>query len=200
MRARPSPVAVARGLVVFLTLDGVYQAPGGPEEDPSGGFEHGGWQMPFFDDEGGEFVGKGIDEAGAFLLGRVTYDIFAGFWPNQPTDDAFGGPMNANPKYVVSTTLPAEQTWQPTTVLRGIDAVRRLKVEDGGDILLFGSGELMQSLMGENLVDEYRLLLYPLILGAGKRLFRSYLDMSQLELIDSQTTSKGVLLVRYWPV
>ena len=193
-----------RKLVVseFLTLDGVYQGPGGADEDRTGGFEHGGWQMPFFDDEGGEFVGKGINEAGAFLLGRVTYDIFAAFWPNQPADDPFARTMNEKPTYVVSTTLTEPLSWQNSTLIRDdvAGSIRRLKAEGGGDIMVMGSGELVKTLIGENLVDVYQLMIHPIVLGKGKRLFRSDLDLSQLELIDSQTTSKGVLLLRYRPV
>ena len=193
-----------RKLIVseFLTLDGVYQGPGSAEEDPSGGFEHGGWQMPFGDEEGGEYVGKGIEAAGAFLLGRVTYDIFAGYWPNQPADDPFARTMNEKPTYVVSTTLTEPLSWQNSTLIRDdvAGSIRRLKHEDGGDIMVIGSGELVQTLIGENLVDVYQLEIHPIVLGKGKRLFRSDLDLSQLELIDSQTTSKGVLLLRYKPV
>ena len=193
-----------RKLIVseFLTLDGVYQGPGAADEDRSGGFEHGGWQGPFFDDAAGEYVGKGIEAAGAFLLGRVTYDIFAGYWPNQPADDPFARTMNDKRTYVVSTTLTEPLSWQNSTLIRDDVAgtIRRLKTEDGGDIMVIGSGGLVQTLIGENLVDVYQLMIHPIVLGKGKRLFRSDLDLSQLELIDSQTTSKGVLLLRYKPV
>ena len=193
-----------RRLVVseFLTLDGVMQAPGDPNEDRSGGFEHGGWQLPFFDDAFGEFVMEGFADAGAFLLGRLTYDNFAAFWPNQPADDPVAGPMNATTKYVVSTTLTEPLSWQNSTLIRDDVAgtIRRLKHEDGGDIMVIGSGELVQTLIGENLVDVYRLMVHPIVLGKGKRLFRSDLDLSQLELIDSKATSKGVLQLRYKPV
>jgi dihydrofolate reductase len=158
--------------------------------------------MPFFDDEGGDYVGKGIEAAGAFLLGRVTYDIFAGYWPNQPADDPFARTMNEKPTYVVSTTLTEPLSWQNSTLIRDdvAGSIRRLKAEDGGDIMVIGSGELVQTLIGENLVDVYQLMIHPIVLGKGKRLFRSDLDLSQLELIDSQTTPKGVLLLRYKPV
>ena len=176
-----------RKLVVseFLTLDGVYQAPGSAEEDPSGGF-----------------VMEGFADTGAFLLGRVTYDIFAGYWPNQPADDPFARTMNEKRTSVVSTTLTEPLSWQNSTLIRDDVAgtIRRLKAEDGGDIMVIGSGELAQTLIGENLVDVYQLMVHPIVLGKGKRLFRSNLDLSQLELIDSQTTSKGVLLLRYRPV
>jgi dihydrofolate reductase len=185
----------------FLTLDGVYQGPGGADEDRSGGFEHGGWQMPFFDDAAGEYVGKGIEEAGAFLLGRVTYDIFAGYWPNQPADDPFAKTMNEKPTFVVSTTLSEPLSWQNSTLIRDDVAgtIRRLKAENGGDIMVIGSGGLVQTLIAENLVDVYQLMVHPILLGTGKKLFRDGLELSKLELIDSQTTSKGVLLLRYRP-
>jgi dihydrofolate reductase len=193
-----------RKLIVseFLSLDGVYQGPGGADEDRSGGFEHGGWQMPFFDEDGGDYVGKGIEAAGAFLLGRVTYDIFAGYWPNQPADDPFARTMNEKPTYVVSTTLSEPLSWQNSTLIRDDVAgtIRRLKAEDSGDIMVIGSGGLVQTLIGEKLVDVYQLMIHPIVLGTGKKLFRDGLDLSKLELIDSQTTSKGVLLLRYRPV
>ena len=193
-----------RKLVVseFMTLDGVMQAPGAADEDRSGGFEHGGWQLRVEDDEVGGFVMDGFANTGAFLLGRVTYDIFAGYWPNQPADDEFARTMNEMPTYVVSTTLSEPLSWQNSTLISDdvAGSIRRLKAEDGGDIKVIGSGELVQTLIGENLVDEYRLMVYPLVLGKGKRLFNSDLDLSQLELIDGKTTTKGVLLLRYKPV
>jgi dihydrofolate reductase len=185
----------------FLTLDGVMQAPGSPDEDRSGGFEQGGWQLPLFDDALGEFVMAGFSDAGAFLLGRLTYDNFAAYWPNQPADDPVAGPMNAMQKYVVSTTLTEPLAWQNSTLIRDDVAgtIRGLKQEEGKDIQVMGSGVLVQTLVGENLVDEYRLMVHPIVLGTGKRLFRTGLDLSELELIDSKATTKGVLLLRYRP-
>jgi len=185
----------------FLTLDGVMQAPGDPNEDRSGGFDHGGWQLDYFDDAFGDFVMKGFANAGAFLLGRLTYDNFAAFWPNQPADDPVAGPMNATPKYVVSTTLSEPLPWQNSTLIRDdvAGAIRRLKADDGKDIQVIGSGELVQTLIREGLVDEYQLMVHPIVLGGGKRLFRDGLDLSRLELLDSSATTKGVLLLRYQP-
>jgi dihydrofolate reductase len=192
-----------RKLVVseFLTLDGVMQAPGDPNEDRSGGFDHGGWQLAYFDDAFGEFVMGGFANAGAFLLGRLTYDNFAAFWPNQPADDPVAGPMNATPKFVVSTSLSEPLSWQNSILIRDDPAgtIRGLKAEDGKDIQVIGSGELVQMLIRENLVDEYQLMVHPIVLGSGKRLFRDGLDLSPLELVESSATTKGVLLLRYRP-
>jgi dihydrofolate reductase len=192
-----------RKLVVseFLTLDGVMQAPGDPHEDRSGGFEHGGWQLAYFDDAFGQFVMEGFAESGAFLLGRLTYENFAAFWPNQPADDPVAGPMNETPKFVVSTSLSEPLSWQNSTLIRDDvgRAVRRIKSGDGKDIQVIGSGELVQTLIREQLVDEYHLMVHPIVLGTGKRLFRDDTTLSRLELIDSRPTSKGVLLLRYRP-
>jgi dihydrofolate reductase len=116
----------------------------------------------------------------------VTYDIFAGYWPNQPDDDPFARTMNEKPTYVVSTTLTEPLSWQNSTLIRDdvAGSIRRLKADDGGDIMVIGSGGLVQTLIGENLVDVYQLMIHPIVLGKGKRLFRSDLDLSQLELID----------------
>jgi len=186
----------------FLTLDGVMQAPGDPNEDRSGGFDKGGWQLPFFDDAFGEFVGAGFAESGAFLLGRLTYDNFAAYWPNQPADDPVAGPMNETPKYVVSTSLSEPLVWQNSTLIRDdvAGSIRRLKEEDGKNIQVIGSGELVQTLIREGLVDEYQLMVHPIVLGSGKKLFRDGADTGNLELIESKTTTTGVLLLRYRPV
>jgi dihydrofolate reductase len=190
-----------RKLVVseFLTLDGVMQAPGDPNEDRSGGFEHGGWQLQFFDEAFGAFVLEAMTGSGAYLFGRRTYETFAAFWPNQPADDPVAGPMNATPKYVVSTSLTEPLPWQPSTLVRDTDGIRRLRAEDGGDILLFGSGDLVQTLIRESLVDEYSLMVHPIVLGTGKRLFRDDAPLSRFELVESNASSKGVLLLRYRP-
>jgi dihydrofolate reductase len=185
----------------FLTLDGVMQAPGDPNEDRSGGFERGGWQLAYFDDAFGRFVMEGFAAVGAFLLGRVTYQNFAAFWPKQPADDPVAGPMNETPKYVVSTTLTEPLEWQNSTLIRDdvAAAIRRLKAVDGKDIQVIGSGELIQTLIRESLVDEYRLMVHPIVLGKGKRLFREGTDLSRLTLVESSATSKGVLLLTYVP-
>ncbi len=192
-----------RKLIVseFLTLDGVMQAPGDPNEDRSGGFDQGGWQLAYFDDIFGDFVMGGFATAGGFLLGRLTYENFAAFWPNQPADDPVAGPMNAMQKYVVSSSLSEPLAWQNSTLIRTdvADAVRKLKAQDGKDLLVIGSGELVQSLIRDNLVDEYQLMVHPLVLGSGKRLFRDDLPPVKLRLVDSKPTGKGVLLLTYVP-
>ena len=185
----------------FLTLDGVMQAPGGSDEDREGGFEHGGWQMPYFDDAAGSAVAEGFEKAGGLLLGRKTYEIFAAYWPNQPADDPFVGTMNSMPKFVASRTLEEPLKWENSTLLTGdvAEEVARLKEHPGGDLQVIGSGDFAQTLMRENLVDEFQIMVHPLVLGSGKRLFRDESPRSPLKLIDSKTTSTGVLIVTYEP-
>jgi len=156
-------------LDLFITLDGVYQAPGGPDEDPSGGFPYGGWQAPYFDDESGALIGAGIDRLDALLLGRRTYDIFAGYWPKQ-TDSPIADKLNAVPKFVASTTLTAAE-WAGTTVVADLaDEIPALK-ERFDEIHVIGSGALARSLLEADLLDRLNLFLYPVAFGAGKRLF-----------------------------
>jgi dihydrofolate reductase len=186
----------------FLTLDGVMQAPGGEDEDRSGGFEKGGWQLQHFDPIAGEAIGAGMAEAGGFLLGRRTYEIFAAYWPNASEEEAaFAGPLNSLPKYVASTTLSDPLEWQNSTVLEGDvpGAVAALKREPGNDLHVIGSGELVQTLMEHDLVDEYRLMINPIVLGSGRRLFREGNATNKLRLLDSKTSSTGVLIVSYEP-
>jgi len=185
----------------FLTVDGVMQAPGGPEEDPSGGFTEGGWQMSRPDEQVGEFVIGGLTSAGGLLLGRKTFDIFAAYWPNQGDDNPVAAPINAMPKYVASTKLQNPLEWNNSTVL-GPDLaaeVNRLRQEPGGDILVIGSGDLAQTLMREGLVDAYQLMVYPLLLGSGTQLFRGKHPKQALRLTDSRTTPNGNLLLTYEP-
>lgn len=183
------------------SLDGVMQAPGSPDEDTSGGFEHGGWQMPYFDEVAGAEVGKRFSETGAFLFGRKTYEIMAAYWPNAPEDDMFAGVLNSLPKYVASTTLQEPLSWAGSTLLKGdvADAVAALKEEPGGNIVVLGSGQLVRTLIEHDLVDEYGLMIHPLLLGAGKRLFDDTSAMRPLRLVDSKTTSTGVILATYRP-
>ena len=187
----------------FLTLDGVMQAPGGPEEDPSDGFTEGGWQLlRNADEEVGEFVMGGLNSAGGLLLGRKTFDIFAAYWPNQGEDNPVAKPINAMPKYVASTTLRNPLEWNGSTVL-GPDLaaeVNKLRAEPGGDILVIGSGQLAQTLMREGLVDVYQLMVYPLLLGGGKRLFRGENPTQALRLTDSRMTPNGIAILTYEPV
>ncbi|KUM40862.1 dihydrofolate reductase family protein [Arthrobacter sp. EpRS71] len=152
---------------LFITLDGVYQAPGGPDEDTSGGFEFGGWQAAYSDEESGEAIVAGIDRMDALLLGRRTYDIFAGFWPNQ--SDHIADTLNALPKFVVSRTL-TDPGWTGTTALPDVAEVGALK-DRFQDIHVIGSGDLARSLLEADLVDRLNLYLYPLTFGSGKRLF-----------------------------
>lgn len=185
----------------FITLDGVMQSPGLVDEDPSGGFQLGGWQQPYFDDVFGETVMEGLTGSGGLLLGRRTYEIFAGFWPTAPTDDPVASIMNGLPKYVASTTLGEPLTWANSNLLRGdiAKAVAELKEQDGRDLRVIGSGELVQTLMRHALVDEYALMIHPLITGAGKRLFRDGNPKTALQLVDSVTTTTGVLIATYVP-
>jgi dihydrofolate reductase len=185
----------------FLTLDGVMQAPGDPNEDRSGGFDEGGWQLNYFDDVFGQTVMGGLSEAGGFLLGRKTYEIFAAWWPNQPADDPLAPTMNAMQKYVVSTSLSEPLAWENSTLINGDvpGRIAKLKEEDGKDIRVIGSGELVQTLIQHGLIDEYSLMIHPLILGKGKRLFRDGTAPARLRLADSKTTTKGVLILTYEP-
>jgi dihydrofolate reductase len=185
----------------FLTLDGVMQAPGGAEEDPSGGFQHGGWQMPYFDDAAGAAVGETMDATGGLLLGRRTYEIFAAYWPTAPADDPFAAVLNSLPKYVASTTLEEPLAWNNSRLIKGdlAGAVAKLKEEPGKDLQVIGSGELVQTLMEHDLVDEYRLMIHPVVLGSGRRLFRDGSARKPLRLVDTTTSSTGVLIATYRP-
>ena len=163
-----------RKLVVgtFLTVDGVMQAPGGPDEDREGGFNHGGWSVNYWDDVMGQIIVESTLQAGALLLGRKTYDIFAAHWPLVSGDDPVAAKLNSMPKYVASRTLD-EVTWNNSTLIRGdvAEAVAELKGQPGGEIQVTGSGDLIQTLIEHDLVDEYRLWVFPVVLGEGKRLF-----------------------------
>ena len=187
-----------RKLVVgtFLTLDGVMQAPGGPEEDPSGGFTHGGWSVPFFDDTMGKAMDEWMRKAGAFLLGRKTYEIFAAHWPH--VSDPIADILNNSPKYVASRTLDRVD-WKGSTLIKGdvAEGVRRLKAETGGEIQVHGSGDLIQTLLEHNLVDEFRLWISPIVLGKGKRLFGEGTVPAGLELVETRQATTGSMLHVY---
>lgn len=185
----------------FLTLDGVMQAPGGADEDRSGGFEHGGWQMPYFDDVGGAVISEGMAATGGFLLGRVTYELFAAYWPTAPSDDPLAQTINGLPKYVVSNTLEEPLSWNNSRLIKGDVAgeIAKLKREPGKDLQVIGSGQLVQALMQHDLVDEYVLMIHPLVLGSGKRLFREGVAKTPLRLADSKTTGTGVVILTYQP-
>jgi dihydrofolate reductase len=187
----------------FMTLDGVVQAPGGPDEDPSGGFEHGGWHMPYMDEVAQKEVLEGINEAGGFLLGRRTYEIFAAYWPNAPEEEqVIAEPLNTKPKYVASTTLSEPLEWQNSTVLQGdvAEAVPALKQQDdGGDLHVIGSSELVRELIAKDLVDELRVMIDPLVVGGGKRVFNDDGALRPWRLVDSQVTTTGAILATYAP-
>jgi dihydrofolate reductase len=186
----------------FMSLDGVVQAPGGADEDTTGGFRHGGWHMQYLDDVSRQRVLAGIVEAGGFLLGRRTYDIFAGYWPNAPEEEqAIAEPLNSKPKWVASRTLEGELAWQNSTVLEGdlASAVAALKDEDGGDIHVIGSSELVRTLLEEGLVDELWLMIDPVVLGGGKRIFGDDGALRSLRLVDSDVSSTGAILATYAP-
>ncbi|MER7464290.1 dihydrofolate reductase family protein [Streptomyces sp. NPDC097981] len=191
-------------LTTFLTLDGVMQAPGGPEEDPSGGFAYGGWLVPFADEGLGAFTTELFDRAGAFLLGRRTYEIFAGYWPNKtdPTDP-IASRLNGLPKYVASATL-SEPSWAGTTVIDGEQLqseIVRVKdaLEGTRELQVHGSGALAQWLLARDLVDELNLLVFPVFLGAGRRLFPTGGLPTACELTASRTTPNGAAILTYRP-
>lgn len=190
-----------RNVVVseFLTVDGVMQGPGGPDEDREGGFQEGGWQLPYFDEAGGAAVAKGLAQTGGLLLGRKTYEIFAAYWPNQPAGDPFADIMNKVPKHVASTTLQEPLTWNNSTLIQGNAAagVAELKRQSDDELMVIGSGNLVQTLARNDLVDEYRLMIHPLVLGTGKRLFESGGVRVPLKLSASETTGTGVLILTY---
>lgn len=185
-------------VIEFLSLDGVMQAPASPEEDTEGGFRHGGWQAPYFDDVLGGTTTEDISATGAYLFGRKTYEKMAAHWPTAPADDPYARSLNSAPKYVVSTTLESAD-WQGTTVIRcDVPAeVRKLKDGSGGGIAVLGSGELVQTLIAHDLVDDYFLVVFPIVLGEGKRLFRAIEGPKKLELVDSRATSTGGLMLSY---
>jgi dihydrofolate reductase len=190
-------------VIEFMSLDGVAQAPGGADEDTSGGFAHGGWHMRYMEDELAQrWVLESIAEAGGFLLGRRTYEIFAAYWPDAPEEEqVVAEPLNTKPKYVASTTLAAPLEWQNSTLLQGdlAEAVAALKQEDGGHLHVIGSTELVRTLIEHDLVDEFRLMLDPVVLGGGKSIFRDDGLLRPLRLIDGQVTSSGAILATYTP-
>lgn len=181
---------------IFVTLDGVYQAPGGREEDPTAGFEFGGWQAPVSDDEAGAAIGAEIERIDALLLGRKTYDIFAGYWPFHPDD--VGVTLNRVPKFVVSGTL-ADPSWEGTTVVPDVASVARLR-EEYDEVHMFGSGVLVRSLIAANLLDRLHLYLYPVTLGQGKRLFGDGTIPATFRLaLPARTFPRGAVSLVYEP-
>jgi dihydrofolate reductase len=184
----------------WMSLDGVVQAPSYADEDVTGGFGHGGWHARYFDDLSMNWVIENVRGAGGYLLGRGTYEIFAAHWPNAPQEQQMlAEPLNALPKYVASTTLEEPLGWPNSTLLRGDigAAVRALKAEDGKDLHVIGSPGLVQSLLAVGLVDELRLMIDPLVVGGGKRLFHDDGAHRPLRLADSQVTSTGAIIATY---
>jgi dihydrofolate reductase len=180
----------------FVTLDGVMQAPGGPEDDPTGGFTHGGWSVPYWDDLMGEEMGKAMSRPFDLLLGRKTYEIFAAHWP--ASDEPGAETLNNATKYVASTTLGTLE-WQNSILLKGEahEAVARLKQEPGPELQVHGSWQLIQTLRAHDLVDEYRLWVFPVVLDTGKRLFGGGGIPTGLRLVESKVSTTGVLLATY---
>jgi len=184
-----------------LTLDGVMQAPGRPDEDRRGGFAHGGWALPYADSVLGAVSGQSMASTGALLFGRRTYQDFYGVWPKRTDDNPFTAMLNNTQKYVASTTLKEPLPWVNSTLLKGdaAEAVARLKAQPGKDLVVLGSGVLLRSLMQHKLVDEFILLIHPLVLGSGRRLFSDGGQFAALRLTDAKTTTTGVVIATYQP-
>jgi dihydrofolate reductase len=185
-------------VVEFLTLDGVMQSFGGPDEDREDGFQYGGWGAPYMTEEIGQQAGEGIGATTAYLFGRKTYEHMAAHWPNEPDENPIARHMNATPKYVVTRTLTSLD-WAGSQVLAGdvAESVNDLKAQGDGFITVLGSGRLVQSLMEHGLIDQYRLFVHPLVLGTGKRLFREASRPIPMRLVDCAKTRTGVLMLNY---
>ena len=185
--------------ITQVSLDGVMQAPGGPEEDPSGGFSLGGWAMPFMDESSSRVIGEIIEREFDLLLGRQTYEIFAGYWP-QHGDNPIGKAFNKATKYVATHSRdPLE--WENSQRINGdvVEDLRRLKASEGPELHLWGSSELLQTLIAADLIDEHRLWVFPVVLGKGKRLFENGVPPRALTLVETHSTSTGVLINTYHP-
>jgi dihydrofolate reductase len=187
-------------VINHVTLDGVMQAPGGADEDARDGFAHGGWAVPGNDEVMGRFLGAGMSQGGSLLFGRRTYEQFATYWPAQ-TDNPVTEVLNRARKYVASTTLSEPLPWESSTLLGGdaTTAVAELREEADGDLTVLGSGVLVQSLMRRDLVDRYVLMIHPLVLGSGRRLFPDGGPTTSLRLLDSLTTTTGVTIATFQP-
>jgi dihydrofolate reductase len=187
-------------IVVFtsLTLDGVMQAPGRPDEDRRGGFDRGGWAQPYNDPVMAQVAAEGMAQEGSLLLGRRTYEDFFSFWPKQP-DNPFTEALDNTRKYVASTTLAEPLPWRNSTLLKGdaADAVAEFKRQSDEVLTVLGSGELVQSLRRRDLIDEYMLLIHPLVLGSGRKLFPDGGPPAELRLVDTVTTTTGVIIATY---
>jgi dihydrofolate reductase len=187
-------------VIEFMSLDGVIQAPGAPEEDTEGGFRHGGWQRPYVDEVLGKAAGHGMAETDAYLFGRKTYEAMASYWPTVSDEDPYARHLNSTQKYVASRTLSATD-WAKSELIAGDvpEEVARLKSEPGGNIAVLGSAELVRTLITHDLVDEYFLVLFPILLGSGKRLFGEAEAPKRLKLIESAATGTGGLMLTYRP-
>lgn len=188
-------------VTTMVSLDGVMQAPGGPGEDRSGGFKFGGWTAPYGSKEGFQSIIEWFSQADAFLLGRKTYQIFAGYWPKETDpNNPIAGPLNRLPKYVASKTLK-KAGWNNAKILKGslVAAVKKLKAEEGRELQVHGSGDLLQTLLKAGLVDEWRIMIFPVVLGKGKRLFGGGAVPAAWNLVDSKRTPSGVMLQVYRP-
>lgn len=182
-------------VLTFITLDGVMQAPGGPGEDPSGNFKYGGWTVPYFDGFTGKVMNEQMKNPSDLLLGRKTFEIFANYWPQH--EDGWPG-INEATKYVVSNTL-TNPSWKNSVVVKGdiVAEIKKLKTQDGPDLKVWGSGNLIQTLLKNELIDEFRLKIYPLTLGRGKKLFADGTISANWELTSSQVSPKGVIIANY---
>jgi dihydrofolate reductase len=186
----------------MMSLDGVTQAPGGPDEDRSGGFELGGWVMPYFDDDGGRYVSENFARADAFLLGRKTYEIFAGHWPHADPANPIGAALNSLPKHVVSTTLTdADLTWGGAALLEGdpLEAIAALKRLSGRELQVHGSVVLTRSLLAAGLIDRHHIMVFPVALRSGARLFDDPAPPTKYRLDAATTTARGVQLLTFVP-
>ena len=191
-----------RKLIVstFVSLDGVMQAPGGPDEDDSGGFTQGGWSVNFWDEQMGNVMTEAMGVPFDLVLGRRTYDIFAAFWPNAGAENPGAKPLNDATKYVASRGRPT-LTWDRSILLEGdvAEAIATLKQGDGPELQVHGSGDLVQTLMRHGLIDEYRLWVFPVVVGSGRRLFADGAIPAALKLVDSTVSSTGVVIGTYEP-
>jgi len=187
-------------VVEFVTLDGVMQGLGGPDEDRDGGFDHGGWGGPYGDVVLARQAGQGIGQTSAYLFGRRTYEHLSAHWPHQPDDDPIAASLNATPKHVATRTIRQRDLgWANSHVVEGdlVEAVRELKARGDGFVTVLGSGVMVQTLIANELIDTYRIMLHPIVLGTGKRLFREYPQPLALRLTGCTPTTTGVLLLTY---
>jgi len=187
---------------VFVSIDGVMQGPGGADEDRSDGFSHGGWLVPLADEDMNRIVSDWFASTDAFLLGHTTYDLFCGFWPQVTQDDLISREINTRPKYVAATGAVDVGPWSDTTTVLGSDVIaeiRRLKQQPGRELQIHGSHTLLQALHGTGLIDEYRLLVFPVVIGSGKRLFEPAPTPSSFRVVSRDTTSAGATLLNLVP-